>query len=242
MIFIISPSKDMNSFENEKNITMPENISKTKNIVEHILRLSDIEFKRIMNANDKITQLNRDRYKKIRYDLNGMAAINLYSGIQYKSIDVKSFDKNDIEYLNKYIRIVSALYGIVRPLDSIYPYRLEMNSKLAIDNSKDLYGYWDKDIADTINSDIIINLASKEYSKSILKYIKKDYIFTINFKIKKGEKLVSHSVNSKKARGMMINFVVKNKVKNIEELFKFKSESYRFDSIDKNEILFIRNI
>lgn len=255
MIIFISPAKGFKSVE-YKCSTKPMMIENSKEIISTLKKLSLEEICKIMKINEDIGKLNLDRFKKFKLDNNGNPALMSYDGIQYKNINASNMNKNDLQFANNHIRIISGLYGVVKPLDSIYPYRLEMQTKLNISNSKNLYEYWNnkiyKNILGDIKSDkekVIVNLASEEYSKIIKKYIDDDVKYiTCTFKINKNNKLSTHSTYSKSARGKMVNYIVKNKITNFEHLKKFNSDGYSLNkeiiSSDGNliEYIFVKTI
>lgn len=159
-------------------------------------------------------------------------AVMSYTGLVYKNLSTKDFTKQDFEYLNNYVYILDSLYGLLRPSDLITYYRLDFNTKLGID----LYSFWDK-VCNYIQDDQIINLASKEYSKMI----KKDMI-NIQFKEESNNKFINKATYSKQARGTMLNYIVKNKIKSPCDLKKFNSLNYSFNDelSDNSNYIFTR--
>ena len=169
-------------------------------------------------------------------------AFYMYDGMCYKNIKREEFDEFDLEYIKEHLIIISALYGVLKPFDLINPYRLDFIMKTKIGN---LYNFWKDDIAKNIlkDTDFVVNLASDEFSKTVKKYISEKQILDFEFYEKVDEKLKKHSTISKKARGMMLNFMTKNKIENIEDIKKFDKEGYVF--VEKmsleNKFVFVKN-
>lgn len=168
-------------------------------------------------------------------------AFFMYDGMCYKNIKREDFDECDLEYIREHLIIISALYGALKPIDLINPYRLDFLIKTKMGN---LYNFWKDDIAKNIlkDTDFIVNLASEEFSKTVKKYISEKQILDFEFCEKVDEKLKKHSTISKKARGMMLNFMTKNKIENIEDIKKFDKEGYVFieEMSSKNKYVFIK--
>ena len=169
-------------------------------------------------------------------------AFYMYDGMCYKNIKREEFDEFDLEYIKEHLIIISALYGVLKPFDLINPYRLDFIMKTKIGN---LYNFWKDDIAKNIlkDTDFVVNLASDEFSKTVKKYISEKQILDFEFYEKVDEKLKKHSTISKKARGMMLNFMTKNKIENIEDIKKFDKEGYVFieEMSLENKFVFVKN-
>ena len=171
-------------------------------------------------------------------------AIFAYDGIQYQYMGVSSLDDDMIEYLQNNLRIISGFYGVLRPLDRVTPYRLEMQAKVQIGNTKGLYDYWGKKIYDAIidDSHTIVNLASKEYSKTVEKYLSaEDRFITCTFAQLEKAKLVQKATYAKMARGEMVNFIAGKNIQNEEEIKAFDRLGFVFDSelSDENKYVFV---
>ena len=169
-------------------------------------------------------------------------AFYMYDGMCYKNIKREEFDEFDLDYLKEHLIIISALYGALKPFDLINPYRLDFLIKTKMGN---LYNFWKDDIAKNIlkDTDFIVNLASDEFSKTVKKYISEKQILNFEFYEKVDEKLKKHSTISKKARGMMLNFMTKNKIENIEDIKKFNKDGYLFieEMSLENKFVFVKN-
>ena len=189
-----------------------------------------------MNISEKISLLNYERY--IRWSLpfnknNAHPALLLFQGDVYKGISADDFKKEDFLFAQNSLRILSGLYGILKPLDLIQPYRLEMGTQIKIGKHNDLYDFWGEEITQAINkdknSDYLINLASVEYFKSIKKDKLKAKLINIIFKEKRNGNYKIIGINAKKARGLMSRYIIKNKINNPEDLKKFKEENYIYN-------------
>ena len=164
---------------------------------------------------------------------NAHPALLLFQGDVYKGISVSDFKKEDFVFAQKSLRILSGLYGILKPLDLIQPYRLEMGTQIKIGKHNDLYDFWGDEITKAINedknSDYLINLASVEYFKSINKEKLNSKLINIIFKEKRNGDYKIIGINAKKARGLMSRYIIKNKISNPKELKKFKAENYSYN-------------
>lgn len=246
MIIMLSPAKNMKHIDAfDRDLSLPCFIDNTKEIVENIKAFSIEDFKNRMKINEKLAILNKNRFENIKFDTLGSPAILTYDGIQYKNIEADSFTKQDEEFADNCIRIISGLYGVIKPYDSIYEYRLEMQTKLQVREFKNLYEYWGNSIYEQLIKEkrAIVNLTSNEYSKSIEKFIKdSDTYITCTFKVSKNGKLKVESTQAKKARGMMVKYIVKNRVKNTEELKKFNLGGYEYQEnlSDNGEYIFVK--
>ena len=157
----------------------------------------------------------------------------LFQGDVYKGISVEDFKKEDFLFAQNSLRILSGLYGILKPLDLIQPYRLEMGTQLKIGKHSDLYDFWGDDITKAINkdknSDYLINLASVEYFKSIKKEKLKSKLINVIFKEKRNDSYKIIGIHAKKARGLMSRYIIKNKISNPLDIKKFKKENYSYN-------------
>jgi hypothetical protein len=179
--------------------------------------------------------LNFDRFQnfKLPFTLeNAKQAILAFKGDVYNGINAPDLSSEDLEFAQSKVRMLSGLYGVVRPLDLIQPYRLEMGTKLSNAKGPNLYDYWGAEISNVLNEDepdLIINLASNEYFKAIDKNALNANILDIVFKEKKGETYKIIGIYAKRARGLMVNYIIRNRLENPEALKNFSDEGYRFD-------------
>lgn len=250
-IFLLSPSKTLTVLSNDScNVySTPEFIEKAKKIVGQIKGLSHKELEQLLGVSSKIAFLNWQRYQNwnFPFDLtNSKQAILYFYGDVYEGLNSADFDHADFEYAQNHIRIISGLYGILRPLDLIQPYRLEMGASFMVDNKLSLYNYWSKDLTDRLIKEIgvqghIVNLASKEYFRAIDKRVE-DRVINVEFRENKPDGLKVVPILSKRARGLMARFAAKNKIQHVEDLKLFDYEKYIFHdplSTDKKWV-FIR--
>lgn len=247
MKIIISPAKKMNRnddiFSSKQSPIFKE---ESKELLSYLLSLNLQELKTLWNCSDKIAMENYKNIQSMDIDKNLIPAIFSYEGIQYQNIAPKVLTYNELDYIEDKLRIISGLYGILKPFDGVTPYRLEMGSKFKDWEYANLYDYWGEEIANKLFSetDLIINLASKEYSKVISKYLNKDIIFIncffgemINNKVKE------KATFAKMARGSMVRFMAENRINRLEDIKKFDSLGYIFNSelSDNNNFIFIKD-
>lgn len=246
MRIIISPAKKMNIDEDILQYRdLPVFLEESTKIMNFIKSLSYEQAKELWKTNDKITKQNIERFADMSLTKMLTPAIFSYEGIQYQHISALYLEDGMIEYIQKNLRILSGFYGVLKPLDGVRPYRLEMQAKTDIDNVKSLYDFWGRKLYDEIidKSRIIINLASKEYSKAIEKYIQSEdkYISISFYETSKG-KLVQKGTYAKMARGEMIRFMAENNIKEIEDIKNFNTMGYKFDNniSNENEYVFVK--
>lgn len=240
MIVVISPAKSLN-FERDTPDwhTIPEFINESTQLITELKEKSVEDLKSLMNISDKIATLNHDRYQKfcIPFTLsNSKQSIFAFDGSVYKGIKIQNYDKETLDFTQKHLRILSGLYGLLRPLDLIQAYRLEMGVKLKNKLGKNLYEFWGDKLTASINSsmksnktDVLINLASQEYFKAINveKLIGK--VINIVFQEKRNDKYKIISFSAKKARGQMVNYILQNKVTNPAKIKVFNQDNYKFN-------------
>jgi len=249
MKVILSPAKKLN--EKSCDVKAVSNISfsdDSKTLVDELKDFSSDQLISLMSVSPNIANLNKERFNNWSYPFNennSKPAVFMFDGAVYNELAVQSLSKDDLDYLQDNLRIISGLYGLLKPLDKIMPYRLEMGTKLQINGYKNLYEFWGEKITnhlmkDCSEDDVIINLASNEYSKAInLKSFKN--VVTPVFKDFKNGKSKVISFFAKKARGSFARYVVKEKPKKIDELLNFNGLGYQFSEItSKNEIVFSR--
>lgn len=243
---IISPAKKMNICDDDLSpSSIPCFMDKT-NILYNILKdFSYEDLKKLLVCNDKIAELNYDRYMNMDLKKGFTPAILSYEGIQYKYMSPYSFSTEEFDYISKHLKILSGFYGILKPFDGITPYRLEMQAKLKVNDSKDLYSFWDDSLYNEVTKDcnIILNLASNEYSKTIEKYLtKSDRFVTCVFGELKDSKIKVKATEAKMARGLMVRYLATNNIHNIEDIKNFSdlSFSYSKSHSSENELVFLK--
>lgn len=246
MKIIFSPSKDMKVGElNSPFSFSPKFKDESKEILNILKILDKNQIEKIMKIKGEL--LEETYYNIANYDsLSETKAINLYNGVAFKKLELESYNSKELEYLNNSLIILSAMYGALNPFDNIKKYRLDMTMKIS-ENS--LYSFWSEKVTVYINEllsqdseKILLNLASNEYSKMINKKSLNFKMITIDFKEFKNGKYLSVSSFSKQGRGMLLNYLIKNQITNIEDIKKFSKEGYSFNSelSNENTIIFSR--
>lgn len=237
MIVLLSPAKNLNLDKQDitKEYTQPRFLEESEKIIRKLQRLTKNELAELMSINNKLTELNYERFKQWHLPFtrdNAMQAIFAFNGEVYNGLKARKLTEDDVRFAQDYIRILSGLHGILRPLDLIQPYRLEMSTRLGVDRKKDLYEFWDTKLIDEITKDnkdnVLINLASNEYFKAV--DINHDFrVITPVFKdLRNGEYKVI-TIYMKKARGMMTRFMIGERITNPEDLKHFEEEGYFFN-------------
>ena len=246
MKIIFSPSKEMKVGEfNSPFSFSPKFKDESKEILNILKILDKNQIEKIMKIKGEL--LEETYYNIANYDsLSETKAINLYNGVAFKKLELESYNSKELEYLNNSLIILSAMYGALNPFDNIKKYRLDMTIKIS-ENS--LYSFWSEKVTAYINEllsqdseKILLNLASNEYSKIINKKSLNFKMITIDFKEFKNGKYSSVSRFSKQGRGMLLNYLIKNQITNIEEIKKFNEDRYSFNSelSNENTIIFSR--
>ena len=242
MIIIISPSKTQNfDSTNFTEHTLPRQFDKSLDLVKILKKVPKNEIAKLMSLSEKLTDLNYERFQNFENQCslkNAKQALLAFKGDVYRGIEIDKYTVLDFEFAQKSLRILSGLYGVLRPLDLIQPYRLEMGTKLKNAQGNNLYQFWGSQISELLNQDeseIIINLASNEHFKGIDKKSIKAKIIEIVFKENRDGQLKTIGIFAKKARGKMTNFVIKNKITNPEKLKSFVEDGYQFNEKLSNE-------
>ena len=249
MRIIISPAKKMNvDTDSLPQQGLPVFLSKTKILLQELKNKDLPELKKLWKCSDKLAQTSFEQLWKIKLEGVLTPAILAYDGIQYQHMAPAVFNDQELLYIQNHLRILSGFYGVVRPMDGVSPYRLEMQAKLAVQESRDLYDFWGSSIYDEVRDDsgIIINLASKEYSKCIEKYLKpEDRYITCTFAEKtegSGDKLITKGTYAKMARGEMVRFMAEYGIEKEEDIRQFDRLGYvyRGDISTDTEYIFER--
>ena len=239
MLVVISPAKKLDEncdLDVISKFTVPPYLESSKKIIKALRGYSADNLSKLMNTSEKISELNYNR--NIKWSLpfnksNSLQALLMFKGDVYKGISVKDFNKDDFLFAQKSLRILSGLYGILKPLDLIQPYRLEMGTQLQIGKHRNLYDFWGDEITNILNSDknndYLINLASVEYFKSINVDNLKSKLINVSFKEKRDGKYKIIAIYSKRARGLLSRYIIKNKIIDPKSLKKFNLEDYKFN-------------
>jgi len=253
MLMLVSPAKtlDYESPLPADDYSQPEMINSAQALISELKDLTPADVAKLMSLSDKLAHLNVTRFqhwKKPFTPSNARPAIFAFKGDVYTGLDAYSLKKSDLNFAQKHLRILSGLYGLLKPLDLMQPYRLEMGTKFENKKGKNLYEFWGDSITQLINehnsgSKVIINLASNEYFKAVKKAQLDADIITPNFKDEKKGQYKVVSFYAKKARGMMAAYIIKNRIKDVEKIKEFDVAGYRFsESHSKgNDWVFIRD-
>lgn len=254
MIAVISPAKTLD-FETpwKLDYTQPQFLEDSQELIQQLKKLSAKKIGDLMSISEKLSILNAERFLNWHQPFtkdNAKPAILAFRGDVYTGLDADSFSKKDFTFAQEHLRILSGLYGLLRPLDLIQPYRLEMGTDFKNHRGKNLYTFWGEKITDHINTEIagqkkptVVNLASNEYWSAVKPEQLKAEIITPVFKDQKSGNYKIISFFAKKARGMMAAYIIKNRIKKVDDLKDFDAEGYRFSSkMSKgNEWIFIRD-
>lgn len=248
MLIVISPAKtlDFETAHITDSHTQAEMLSQSEVLIDILTTLSPSDIERMMKISPKLSELNVERYHNWSQPFttqNAKQAIHAFKGDVYTGLDAPSLSANDLMYAQGHLRILSGLYGVLRPLDLIQAYRLEMGIKLENHNGKNLYEFWGEKITNNLNeqltslsSDTLLNLASNEYFKSVKhKNLNADIVTPVFKDWKNGQyKLISFY--AKKARGLMTAWVIKNRIENIADLSDFDVEGYEYSANDSDAL------
>ena len=241
MIVTLSPSKgqDFDAPMDHRPFTLPQQLDQSGLLIDE-LRHYDVQgIRNLMNVSENIADLNVGRFSAFHTPFtedNARQALYAFKGDVYSTIEVDDYNQDDLAFAQDHIRILSGLYGYLRPLDLIQPYRLEMKTRLGNPRGDNLYAFWGDRITDLLNRDlavqtepVLVNLASNEYFKSIKPKKLEGQLLQINFKETKAGKTRVVAIFAKRARGMMANWIVKNRLEHSADLREFALEGYRFD-------------
>ena len=248
MKIILSPAKKMiTDTDSIEPVALPEFIDKTTELLSWLKDKSKEELKAIWKCNDKIAEQNFYRLENMDIYHILTPAVLSYEGIAFQYMAPSVFEDRQFEYIQNHLRILSAFYGVLKPMDGVTSYRLEMQAKVEIGDAKNLYEYWGDLLYHSVIDDsrIIINLASKEYAKCIEKYLTpQDRYITVAFCELSGDKLVTKGTYAKMARGEMVRFIAENNIENPVEIQKFDRLGYSFrsDLSSDSEYVFERKI
>ncbi len=242
MRIIMSPAKKMRVDDGLPWQDLPVFLDRTQQLMEAMQGMDAAELKQLWQCNDQITRLNVARLSDMELRKNLTPAILSYDGIAYQRMAPGVFTAQELDYVQEHLRILSGFYGILRPFDGVTPYRLEMQAKLAVDGAKDLYAFWEDSLAKelTKETDCIINLASKEYSTAVSKYLPDSVRFiTCTFGELKNGKVIEKATMCKMARGEMVRFMAQNQITDPEEIKSFAMLDFRYAPEHSNPENFI---
>jgi cytoplasmic iron level regulating protein YaaA (DUF328/UPF0246 family) len=254
MIVVISPAKTLD-FENPavtETFSQPDFLAKSTKLIDQLRQLDPAKVSALMNISDKLGSLNFGRFQDWQTPFtqaNAKQAVLAFKGDVYTGLDADTLSEADLQYAQQHLRILSGLYGLLRPLDLIQSYRLEMGTPFANNDGKNLYEFWGSSITDAMNdvlatedSPILVNLASNEYFKSLQPQAVKAKIITPVFKDFKGDKYKIISFFAKKARGLMTRYIIENRIEQADQIKAFDVDGYQYAESMSNdkEWVFIR--
>lgn len=246
MLLLLSPAKTLDFDPTDiKKHTQPQFLEQSQTLIKTLKKYSSKKIQNLMGVSEKIADLNVTRYQdfSVPFDTaNAKQAILAFKGDVYQGLSVEEFEEADLNFAQEHIGILSGLYGLLRPLDLMQAYRLEMGTKLKVNKYKNLYEFWDDSITKQINAtgvQNIINLASHEYFKSVKKEALEGNLWTVDFKENKNGKYKIVAFYAKKARGMMCNYVVKNRLEKPEDMKGFDMDDYQFNEELSSERHFV---
>lgn len=241
MIVTLSPSKGQD-FEEPgltKKYSRPADIKDSELLIDALRKVKSKQLQELMTISENIAELNVARFKDFKTPFttkNAKQAIFAFKGDVYGGFELDSFDEADYSYAQDHLRILSGLYGCLRPLDLIQPYRLEMKTRLKNKRGDNLYQFWDDRITKSINKAlrkqkeaVLVNLASNEYFKAVKPKLLDGRLLNINFKETKAGKTRVVAIFAKRARGMMADYIIRNRIEKPEDIKQFRLGGYRFD-------------
>jgi len=254
MILVISPAKtlDYDSALPVEKFSMPEFLDDSSELIKGLKKKSVDDIKGLMKLSDKLAELNVGRYRDWKLPFsedNARQSMFAFKGDVYVGLDAYSFEEKDIDFAQQHLRILSGLYGILKPLDLMQPYRLEMGTRLENKRGKNLYQFWGDKLSQAINSEMesmksqtLVNLASNEYYTAVNEKVLDADVITPQFLDFKNGKYKMISFFAKKARGMMCSWIIRNKIEDPSKIKDFDVAGYKFcpERSEQNNPVFIR--
>ena len=247
MFFVLSPAKNLNEKDPSpvSSFTLPDLLPEAEILMQELRQLAPQQIAELMHVSDKIALLNAERNAAWHTPFtpeNAKQAVFMFNGDVYEGIAADTLKPEQIDYLQQHVRLLSGLYGVLRPLDLMQPYRLEMGTAFANSRGKNLYEFWGDKITDLLNqtlkqagSDVLINLASQEYFKSVNTKKLNARLITPIFKDEKNGKYKIISFYAKRARGLMVRYAAEHSITEPEMLKNFDYEGYSFNEAASNE-------
>ena len=256
MLALISPAKklDYDTPPTTDKYTCPDFLDHSQELIDQLSQYAPHEIASLMKLSDKLSTLNAERYDSWHTPFtmdNAKQAVLAFKGDVYEGMDAINFDQDELDFAQKHLRMLSGLYGVLRPLDLMQAYRLEMGTRLQNARGKNLYEFWGSIVTDKINEElaeqgdnIVVNLASNEYFKVVKKNELHAELFTPIFKDYKNGKYKIISFYAKKARGMMCRYIIENKITDVDNLKDFDLGGYEYNEAMSSgrDWVFIRNL
>lgn len=245
MKIIISPAKKMNINTDALPVRgQPRFLKEAGILCRKIQSLSLEEAQILWKCNDKLAELNFRRFQEMDLEKNLTPAVLAYEGIQYQHMAPEVLSRDGLGYIERHLRILSGFYGVLRPFDGVAPYRLEMQAKLSVNGKKDLYDFWGDKLYRAVmgREDLVVNLASKEYSRTVQKYLRKeDEFVTIEFGELANGRVKQKGTFAKMARGEMVRYLAENQIEDLEGLKRFQALGLQYSKelSEGNRIVFL---
>jgi cytoplasmic iron level regulating protein YaaA (DUF328/UPF0246 family) len=242
MLMVISPAKtlDFETPPTTERFTQPQYLDHSQELILQLRELTPAQISELMHLSDRLAGLNAARFGSWTPAFtakNAKQALLAFKGDVYTGLAAETLSETDLDYAQQHLRMFSGLYGLLRPLDLMQPYRLEMGTKLANARGKDLYAFWGERISEWLNEalaeqgdDVLLNLASNEYFSAVKRSALKARVIDTEFRDQKNGQYKIISFYAKKARGMMSRFVISERIDNPEHLKQFDVQGYRFDN------------
>ena len=254
MLIVLSPAKTLDySVDPKSNHTAPQFLSQSSKLIKTLKEKEPKDIASLMGLSDKLATLNFDRYQSWKaaksVSSDAKPSMLVFKGDVYQGLNAEDFSNKDLKFAQKHLRILSGLYGILRPMDIMKPYRLEMGTKLETSKGKNLYEFWGNLVQNNViddlssqKSDLLINLASKEYFSVLGKMPEFINVVSPVFKDYKSGKYKIISFYAKKARGLMARWIIQNKITDFEELINFDIDGYKYSKAESttSEPVFLR--
>ena len=251
MLITLSPSKgqDFELAAPTETYTLPSQLSDSETLIKQLKNFSQSDISQLMSISENLGLLNEQRFQDFKTPFNpqnAKQALFAFKGDVYSGINTASMNQADYDYAQNHLRILSGLYGSLKPLDLIQAYRLEMKTKLVTKDADNLYQFWGDSITEKLNESlkdqkekIVVNLASQEYWKSVKPKNLEGKVINVAFKENKDGKSRIIAIFAKKARGMMADFLIRNRVETVEGIKDFDYADYKFDADVSTESLFV---
>ncbi|MBY4727739.1 MULTISPECIES: peroxide stress protein YaaA [Burkholderia] len=253
MIIVLSPAKslDYDTPAHVQSYTKPAFVADASELIDGLRKLSPQDIATLMDISDPLARLNFQRYadwSRTFTPANAKQAVLAFNGDVYEGFDAKSLSSADLDYAQQHVRVLSGLYGLLRPLDLLQPYRLEMGTRFANARGKDLYAFWGDRITRALNEQletrsgaarVLVNCASTEYFKSVKPKLLVAPVITPVFEDWKGGRYKIISFHAKRARGLMARFIVENRITDPKALKDFAAEGYAFDAAASNDSTYV---
>ena len=254
MLIVLSPAKTLDySVDPKSNHTAPQFLSQSSKLIKTLKEKEPKDIASMMGLSDKLATLNFDRYQSWKaaksVSSDAKPSMLVFKGDVYQGLNAEDFSNKDLKFAQKHLRILSGLYGILRPMDIMKPYRLEMGTKLETSKGKNLYEFWGELVQNNViddlssqKSDLLINLASKEYFSVLGKMPEFINVVSPVFKDYKSGKYKIISFYAKKARGLMARWIIQNKITDFEQLINFDIDGYKYSKAESttSEPVFLR--